>query len=111
MYPKTLYLVVNTPEEETKAREYGLKAENERIYQEYPKMLYLHPEDKTKEQTQIVVANEDEEKAAAAKSYQVKPHLPVLAPETGAVAAVPVFIVQPPVKVPVAAPVAEPVKA
>lgn len=37
---------------------------------DYPRIVYLHPEDKTKDATYISVANEEEEKAAAEKGYQ-----------------------------------------
>lgn len=53
----------------------------EETYQPYPKMLYLHPEDKTKEHTYIVVNNEEEKDAALAKGYVIEPHNPVTGDE------------------------------
>jgi len=48
--------------------------------QEYPKMLYLHPVDKTLEHKYVVVINEEEAKAAFDLGYKVEPHIPQLPP-------------------------------
>lgn len=39
-------------------------------------MLYLHPEDKTKEHTYIVVNTPEEKDDALDKGYKVNPHIP-----------------------------------
>lgn len=44
---------------------------------EYPKMLYLHPVDKTQEHKFVTVANCEEEKEAVGKGYKLEPHVPV----------------------------------
>lgn len=46
-------------------------------YQAYPKMLYLHPKDKTKEHRTIVVQDAAEHDAHEAKGWKTKPHIPV----------------------------------
>ena len=73
-------------------------------YQEYPKMLYLHPADKTQVQSQIVVANSDDEKAAVGKGYKLLPHIPTPVPENTA-KPIPVYFVDAPL-IPVPARVA-----
>jgi hypothetical protein len=51
------------------------------IVQEYPKMLYLHPVDKTKEHKFITVNSCDDESDALKAGYKLEPHVPVPAPE------------------------------
>lgn len=46
-------------------------------HEAYPKIVYLHPKDKTKEHLYKVVRSEDEHDAAAKKGYKDKPHVPV----------------------------------
>lgn len=46
-------------------------------YQAYPKVVYLHPKDKTKAHLHIVVRDAEEHDAAAKKGYKDKPHVPV----------------------------------
>lgn len=46
-------------------------------YQAYPKMLYLHPKDKTQEHRHMVVQNSADHDAAEAKGWKPKPHIPV----------------------------------
>jgi hypothetical protein len=48
---------------------------------EFPKMVYLHPKDKTQEHRYKVVENEDELAAALKVGYQKKPHVPIAPPE------------------------------
>lgn len=49
-------------------------------YQAYPKLVYLHPKDKTKEHEFLQVNNEDELDAAQKQGYQLKPHIQQTAP-------------------------------
>lgn len=53
----------------------------EEIIQEYPKMLYLHPVDKTKEHKFITVNSCDDENDALKAGYKLEPHVPVPAPK------------------------------
>jgi hypothetical protein len=46
-------------------------------YQPFPKMVYLHPKDKSKEHRGKVVQDADELEAALAQGYKLKPHVPV----------------------------------
>jgi hypothetical protein len=46
-------------------------------YQSFPKMVYLHPKDKSKEHRGKVVQDADELEAALAQGYKLKPHVPV----------------------------------
>jgi hypothetical protein len=46
-------------------------------YQPFPKMVYLHPKDKSKEHRGKVVQDADELEAALAQGYKLKPHIPV----------------------------------
>jgi hypothetical protein len=46
-------------------------------YEAYPKMVYLHPKDKSKEHRGKVVRDADELEAAVAQGYKLKPHIPV----------------------------------
>lgn len=46
-------------------------------YQAYPKMLYLHPKDKSREHLTKVVSSEEEKTAAMAQGWRVEPHIPV----------------------------------
>lgn len=45
--------------------------------QGFPKMVYNHPKDKTKEHKHIVVKSPEELKDALHKGYKEKPHIPV----------------------------------
>ena len=49
--------------------------------QEFPKMLYAHPVDKTKEHKFIVVNTLAESDDALSKGYKAEPHIPVPAPK------------------------------
>lgn len=83
-YPKTMYKVVNSLDEESEAVEFGCTfSENEPAKQEYPRMLYKHPEDKTQEHKFVVVNNEDEHKQAEGNGYQIDPHVPETEEQTG----------------------------
>ncbi len=44
-------------------------------YQAYPKMLYLHPKDKTKEHLTKIVQNEAEKLAAVSQGWRTEPHI------------------------------------
>ena len=44
-------------------------------FQEFPKMLYLHPKDKTKEHRTRVVQNVTEQEAALAQGWRIQPHI------------------------------------
>lgn len=46
-------------------------------HHEFPKMVYLHPRDKTKEHLTKVVDSMDELDSATAKGWKVKPHIPI----------------------------------
>lgn len=46
-------------------------------FAEYPKAIYLHPKDKSKDHRSIVVNNKEEEDAARGKGYRLQPHVPV----------------------------------
>lgn len=50
-------------------------------YQAYPKIVYLHPKDKTKQHKHMVVRNDQEHDVAAKKGYKDNPHVPVEAAE------------------------------
>ena len=50
-------------------------------HQEFPKMVYLHPKDKTKEARYKVVENKQEQDEAAKQGYQTKPHVPQPPPD------------------------------
>lgn len=77
MYPRTLYMVVNSQEEEDAARAVGGKSDDQ-PRQEYPKMLYLHPVDKTKEHKFIVVDTPEEKDSALEQGYRLEPHIPAV---------------------------------
>ena len=49
----------------------------EEIFQEYPKMLYLHPVDKTKDHKVLIVKTPDEQNNAFSKGYKQEPNVPV----------------------------------
>ena len=72
MYPKTLNIVVNSQEEEDKV----LLASPQSNREEYPKMVYLHPEEKNGDHTFVIVHNEEEKKAALKQGYQLDAHVP-----------------------------------
>lgn len=73
MYPKTLSVVVNSQDQEDQI----LAIAGKEAKQEFPKAMYLHPKDKSVEdRVFVVVHNEDEKKAAAAKGYNEQPHVP-----------------------------------
>ena len=44
-------------------------------FQEFPKMLYLHPKDKTQEHRTRVVQNVTEQEAALAQGWRIQPHI------------------------------------
>ena len=44
-------------------------------FQEFPKMLYLHPKDKTKEHRTRVVQNVTEQEAALAQGWRIQLHI------------------------------------
>lgn len=50
-------------------------------HQEYPKMVFLHPKDKSKEHRTKIVESSEELEAAEAKGWKPKPHIPVEPPE------------------------------
>lgn len=50
-------------------------------YADYPRMVYLHPSDKTKEHRTKIVQNKAELDAAQAKGWRKEPHIPQAAPE------------------------------
>ena len=50
-------------------------------YAAFPKALYLHPTDKTKEHRSRVVNNEAEMDAALKQGWRVKPHVPIEPPD------------------------------
>lgn len=70
-YPKKMVVMVNTLDEEKKVRALGAKMENEDDYQEFPKVLYLHPSN-----TAITVQNAKEKDEFLGKGYQLKPFVP-----------------------------------
>lgn len=45
-------------------------------HQPYPKMVYLHPKDKTKEHRTKIVHTPEELDAAEKQGYKAKPHIP-----------------------------------
>ena len=45
-------------------------------HEKFPKLVYLHPKDKTKEHLTKIVKNDDELKAAMKQGWQIKPHVP-----------------------------------
>ena len=45
-------------------------------HEKFPKMVYLHPKDKTKEHLAKIVKSEDELKNALKQGYKLKPHIP-----------------------------------
>lgn len=45
-------------------------------HQEYPKMVYLHPKDKTKEHRLKTVSNPEELEAAAQQGWKTSQHIP-----------------------------------
>lgn len=49
-------------------------------YQAYPKMVYLHPKDKTKEHMTRIVHGTDELASAEAEGWKTKPHIPEAPP-------------------------------
>lgn len=46
-------------------------------HQSYPKMLYLHPKDKSKTHRTTIVHTPDEQDAHESKGWKTKPHIPV----------------------------------
>lgn len=46
-------------------------------YEAFPKMVYLHPKDKSKEHRTLIVNNEHELDTATEQGYKLKPHMPV----------------------------------
>jgi len=50
-------------------------------HQSFPKMVYLHPKDKTKEHLTKIIHNSDELETAEKQGYKLKPHVPVEAAE------------------------------
>ena len=53
------------------------------MFQEYPKMLYKHPADKTQEHQTLIVHNADEENAALADCHRLYPYVPISAEVNG----------------------------
>ena len=49
-------------------------------YQPFPKMVYLHPKDKTKEHRSIIVQNQGELDNAQKQGFRLEPHVPELGP-------------------------------
>ena len=85
MFPQRLYrvpgpesVVVNSQEELDEALSNGYRGG---APEEFPKMVYLHPEDKTHEHKTLVVNNQDEQDVAEGKGYKREPHIPVVPPE------------------------------
>jgi len=85
MFPQRVYrtpgpesVVVNSQEELDAALHNGYHVTEP---QEFPKMVYLHPEDKTHEHATLVVNNPDEQAVAEGKGYKLEPHIPVVPPE------------------------------
>jgi len=50
-------------------------------HQEYPKMVYLHPKDKTQEHRTRIVADSEELELATSKGWRIKPHVPEAKPD------------------------------
>lgn len=50
-------------------------------HQPFPKMVYLHPKDKTKAHRTKIVQDSDELDAAKEVGWQEKPHIPIEKPE------------------------------
>lgn len=50
-------------------------------HQEFPKMVYLHPKDKTQEHRTRVVEDKDELEAAQKVGWKASPHIPEAAPD------------------------------
>lgn len=50
-------------------------------YAAFPKLVYLHPKDKTADHKIKVVEDADELDAAEAQGWQTKPHVPAAKPE------------------------------
>jgi len=50
-------------------------------HQAFPKMVYLHPKDKTKEHRYKAVNTPEEFEAAEKQGWKTKPHIPEAAPE------------------------------
>ncbi len=50
-------------------------------HQPYPKMVYLHPVDKTREHRFKTVANPQELDAATKEGWRIHPHVPTAAPD------------------------------
>lgn len=50
-------------------------------YEAFPRMVYLHPKDKTKEHRYQVVNNAAELEAAQQKGFKIQPHVPEAATE------------------------------
>lgn len=46
-------------------------------HQHYPKMLYLHPKDKSKMHRTIIIHTPEEQDAHESKGWKTKPHIPV----------------------------------
>lgn len=46
-------------------------------FDNFPKMIYLHPKDKTREHLTKVVANDEELKEAQKQGWRTKPHIPI----------------------------------
>lgn len=50
-------------------------------HQLYPKMVYLHPKDKTKEHRTRIVADQEELEAAQKQGWRETPHIPEAEPD------------------------------
>jgi len=51
--------------------------------EEFPKMLYKHPNDKAQEHTFVTVNTAEEEKQAKSDGYKPEPHVPVVKQDNG----------------------------
>lgn len=88
MYPQKLYrnpgpddVVVNSDAERASALANGYTADLP-AHDEYPKMVYLHPADKTQEHKFMVVNSPMAKDEAVKNGYQLKPHIPVTSEDT-----------------------------
>jgi len=48
---------------------------------EFPRMVYLHPKDKTREHRTKIVHDKDEQESAAKQGWRPEPHIPQAAPD------------------------------
>lgn len=50
-------------------------------HEKFPKAIYLHPVDKTREHRSKIVQNDDELKVAMKQGWKLQPHVPVDPPD------------------------------